>query len=119
MYDPFQQWFKLSDLDVARLPKYGQCPAVYAFRDAATRQILKFGNTGQLCSRMFGNYIGGLGGETAQRIHQELFVNGWIDRVELAWLETADKAEAGRKEIQFRARYKDAHGNLPLWERID
>jgi len=117
--DAFQRWLLLRQLAVGDLPKQGGCPAVYAFRDARTGDILKFGNTGCLRTRIVGNYLGGYGGKTTERIYNELFDNGMIDRVEIAWIETKDKGEAERKEREFRAAYKKVHGRRPLWDLID
>jgi hypothetical protein len=116
MTDNFKRWLPLRNLGVAHLPQYGECPAVYALRDATSGQILKFGSTGRLRRRIFGNYLGGVGGGTTKRIYGQLFVNKMIDRVELAWIETSDKAEADRKEREFREAYKNANGKRPVWD---
>lgn len=115
----FQYWLPLRQLALAQPSKHGNCPAVYAFRDLRTGETLKFGNTGHLRNRMFKNYIGGVGGATTQRIHTELFANNMIDLVEVAWLQTEDKAQAERKEKEFRAEYKKVHGRRPIWDRQD
>jgi hypothetical protein len=114
---PFEQWLALHRLAVADLPRYGDFPAVYVLRDAATKDILKFGKAQWLRQRIFGNYLGGVGGETTQRIHHALFSGNVIDGVELAWLETRDEQEAKRKEDEFRNAYKKKHGRRPAWDR--
>lgn len=68
---------------------------------------------------MIGNYLAGFGGGTTQRIHGELMKNGMIERVEIAWIETSDAAEAERKEREFRSVYKKANGRRPPWDRMD
>lgn len=117
MADIFQQWLSLHHLSVANLPRYGGCPVVYALREATTKQILKFGSTNRLRRRILGNYLGGVGGGTTQRIHAALFTDNMIEHVELAWLETKDNAEAQRKEKEFREAYKRANGHRPPWDR--
>jgi len=117
--DAFRNWLPLRQLSLAHLSKHGDCAAVYGFRDHSTGEMLKFGNTGHLRNRMFRNYIGGVGGGTTQRIHAELFVSDMIDRVEVAWLQTEDKAQAVRKEKEFRAEYKKVVGRRPIWDRLD
>ena len=91
----FEKWLRLRNLGVGDLPQCGNCPAVYAFRDSRTCEILKFGETGTLRKRIFVNFIGGFGGgmpeATTQRVHRELFSNGMIDYVEIAWIEAKDK----------------------------
>jgi hypothetical protein len=115
--DIFQQWLPLHRLAIADLPQYGDFPAVYALRDATTKEILKFGNPDRLRRRISGNYLGGVGGSTTQRIHGELFGRNMIDRVELAWLKAKDKAEAERKEKEFRVARKTATEQRPAWDR--
>ncbi len=117
MTNVFQQWLPLHRLAVVDLPQCGDRRAVYALREATTGQILKFGSTGRLRRRIFGNHLGGVGGKTTLRIHGELFTRKSIDHVELAWLETKDKAEAEGKEKEFRDAYKRAKGQRLAWDR--
>jgi hypothetical protein len=118
MSDIFQHWLPLRRLSVDDLPRFGDFPAVYALRETTTKGILKFGNTDRLRRRIFGNYLGGVGGDTTQRIHAQLFGNDMIDRIEFAWFETKDKAEAESKEREFRDAYKRANGKRPAWDLI-
>ncbi len=90
---------------------------MYGLRDAETKEILKFGSTGRLRRRIFAEYLGGVGGETSQRIYAALFTDNMIDHVELAWLVVKDKGEAEQKEKEFRDAYKKAKGRRPAWER--
>ena len=113
----FEQWLPLHRLAVADLPRYGAFSAVYALRDAATKDILKFGKTQYLRQRIFGNYLGGVGGSTTQRIHRALFSASANDGIELSWLETSDEREAEREEKEFRNAYKKEHGRRPKWDK--
>jgi hypothetical protein len=115
----FGQWVPLRHLALSHFPKYGQFPAVYALRDASTGEILKFGESSWLRTRIIGNYLSGFGGGTTKRIHADLFNNGMIERVEVAWIETKDAKEAGRMEKEFRAEYKRLNGRRPAWDRQD
>lgn len=45
-----------------------------------------------------------------------LFSETWIERVELAWLQTQDKSEAERREREFRTLYKREYRRRPLWD---
>lgn len=119
MGDTFEQWLPLRSLGVAQLPNYGGVPAVYALRDRATGDILKFGSTRCLRTRIFRHFIGGMGGGTTERIHGKLFENKMIDRVDVAWLQTKDIAEAERKERELRAAYVEANGRRPAWDLRD
>ncbi len=112
-----EQWLPLHRLAVADLPRYGDFSAVYALRDGATKDILKFGKTKNLRRRIFGNYLGGVGGSTTKRIHRELFSANAIDGAELSWLETSDEQEAEREEKEFRNAYKKKHGRRPEWDK--
>lgn len=120
----FENWLPLRNLCVGDLPQCGGCCAVYAFRDSRNSDILKFGETDTLRRRILGNFLGGVGGarqeSTTQFVHRELFSKGMIDYVELAWIETRDKATAKLMEKQFRQAYKAAHGGRrPIWDRQD
>ncbi len=117
--EDFLEWIPLGSLTLLHLPSQGRCASVYALRDSKDGDILKYGCTGCLRTRIFGNYIGGVGGKTTQRIHSELFNNGMLTRVEIAWIETADRAEAERKEKQFRRAYTQTKGRRPIWDRLD
>lgn len=117
MTHTFTQWLPLNSFAVSQLSKHGEFPAVYALREISSGELLKFGHTGHLRRRIMANYLGGMGGDTTQRIHADLFVNSWIDRVEIAWLETKDKADAERQEKELRQAYKRTYGKLPSWDR--
>ena len=119
MTDAFEPWFPLCDLTLSQIPEHGKLAAVYVLRDRITGEILKYGCTGNMRARIFGNYVGGVGGTTTQRIHEQLFVNGMISRVEIAWIETRDQAEAKSKETEFRRTYKKTHGKRPAWDLMD
>jgi hypothetical protein len=104
---------------VGDLLKHGENTVVYALRDSATGEILKFGKSYWLRRRIFGEYLGGVGGGTTQRIHNELFSNNMVGQVEVAWIETKDDDdEACLKEKEFRAAYKQANGRRPKWDLV-
>jgi hypothetical protein len=74
-------------------------------------------------TRIFSNFLSGFDGKkdvsTTQRLHKNLFVNGMIDRVEIAWHETADRAEAYRMEGELRIAFrKENGGKRPIWDLI-
>jgi hypothetical protein len=87
--------------------------------EIAGGDVLKYGCTGSLRTRIFGNYLGGIGGQTTKRIHAELFENGMLMKVAIAWIETSDRTEAERNEKEFRRNYTKVHGRRPLWDRLD
>lgn len=119
MSEAFQNWTPMRSVSLNHFPKCGQCAIVYAIRDSRDGEILKYGKTGCARDRIFKNYIGGAGGSTTQRIHSNLFDDGMIDHVEIAWLETADGAAAELAEKRFRAEFVTIFGHWPLWDLKD
>jgi hypothetical protein len=119
MESSFSQWVPLGTLTLSHLPRAGGFSAVYALSEIASGDILKFGCTGSLRRRIFGNYFGGIGGQTTKRIHAQLFENGMLTKVAIAWVETGDRAEAERIEKELRRNYTKVHGHRPPWDRLD
>lgn len=119
MTETFDGWLSLCDLALSACPKCGEFPAVYAIRNAATKDVLKYGCTNDLRHRIFVNFLGGVGGGTTQRIHGLLFRNGMISQVEIAWIEADNAAEAKVKETRFRQIYRKKYGRRPAWDLID
>ena len=117
----FKDWILLANLKLADMPEHGGFPGVavvYALRDARTGDILKYGYSSDLRGRIFGNYVGGAGGGTTQRIHDELFGNKNISHVEIAWIVMESSDAAKIQETQFRAEYIKRVGRLPFWDRV-
>src|SRR5437879_5947410 len=91
--EPFRgvPWVSLASLAPSSMPPgHGDFGAVYAFRLADTNELLYIGSTSRLRRRLLGNYLGGIGGETTQRIHSHIFTDFLIDRIEVAWQGTGD-----------------------------
>ena len=110
----FHRWIPLMRLCVSELPHYGAISAVYGMRSTTTGEILYIGSTNDLRRRILGNYLGGVGGQTTQRLHELLFSEGKIGDVDLAWLE-ADAYVTKEKEL--KEKYRGKHGHLPKWNR--
>ena len=111
----FERWIPLLRLGVRDLPRHGNISSVYALRSAATGEILYIGSSNKLRRRVFGNYIGGVGGETTQRVHELLFSQGQIAKVEVAWIKTAGYTE---KEAELKEEYRKKYGRLPKWNKL-
>lgn len=111
----FENWIPLVRLSVGDLPQHGNISGVYAIRSAATGEILYIGSSNNLRRRVFGNYIGGVGGETTQRVHELLFSEGQIAKVELAWIEADRYTE---KEAELKEEYRKKHSRLPKWNKL-
>ena len=109
------RWLPFNGLRISDLPSNGESPAAYAMRDANTKEIMYIGGTSSLLKRLFGNYLGGFGGSTTQRIHSNLFDGGFISTIEVAWLPTG---EYKRKEKDLTSEYRSTHvGKLPPWNK--
>ena len=113
--DCFDKWIPLAGLSIGELPQYGAISAVYAMRSIGTGEILYIGSTNNLRRRVFGNYVGGVGGETTQRLHETLFSEGKIAEVELAWTETNAYQE---RETELKDEYRKQYGRLPKWNKL-
>ena len=111
----FKNWFPLVRLSTGDVAHHTSISGVYAIRLAATGEILYIGSSNNLRRRIFGNYIGGVGGETTQRIHELLFAEGQIAKVEVAWIEVDEYTD---KEAELKEEYRKKHGHLPRWNKL-
>ena len=108
-------WTPLAGLSVARLPDLGSCSAAYAFREIASGDVLYIGSTSNIRRRLFGNYIGGVGGRTTKRLHGLLFDEGHIQSLEIGVRPSAGYPDL---EASLKAQYRGSHdGRLPPWNR--
>ncbi len=110
----FEKWHPLDNLAVKDVPEQGEYGFVYVFRRHNTKEMLYIGGTTDLCRRLFGNYIGGVGGGTTQRIHALLFEEGAVADTEVAWKEVPDHAS---EEGHLRQAYFEQEGQLPAWNK--
>lgn len=101
-------WIPFAELSVSDLPHAGNVSGAYAFRNIADKQVQYVGGTNNLRRRLFGNYLGGIGGSTTQRIHDYLFNDGNIMLVEVGWWTSEEYTE---KEAELKG------GTLPPWNR--
>ena len=104
----------MDNLAVKDVPEQGKYGFVYIFRRHSTEEVLYIGGTTDLRRRLFGNYIGGVGGGTTQRIHALLFEEGDITDTEVAWKESPDHTSA---EMRLRQAYFEQAGQLPTWNK--
>jgi len=108
----FAKWHSLNSIAVKDVPEEGKFVCV--LQKSSTKEILYIGGTTDLRRRLFGNYIGGVGGGTTQRIHALLFEKGAIIDTEVAWKEVTDDAS---EEKQLREAYFEQYGRLPPWNK--
>ena len=108
-------WIRLDRLCLADLPHYGEVPGSHVFREATSGEIICIGSTAKLGRRLFGNYIGGIGGATTKRIHVALFEPEVLAGVEVAWV-VSEHWKA--LEIELKRQFaKLGVRPLPRWVR--
>lgn len=111
----FVKWYTLNNLAVKDVPERGNDGFVYVFRRCSTKEILYIGGTTDLRRRLFGNYIGGVGGGTTQRIHELLFKERAITDIEVAW--KTIWGDSSGEERRLRQDYFEQAGELPPWNK--
>lgn len=90
-------------------------PGAYVFRDSTAQDVLCIGSTSRLRRRLFGNYVGGVGGATTQRIPALLLEEGRIWTVDVALHPDDDYRR--REECLKGDHGRDHGGDLPPWNR--
>lgn len=88
---------------------------VYGIRLAATSEILDAGSSDNLWRNIFANYVGGVGGEKTQRIHELLFSEEQTIEVEIARIELDEYRD---KEVALKDKYWKKHGRLPKQNKL-
>ncbi|MGH2428379.1 MAG: GIY-YIG nuclease family protein [Candidatus Limnocylindria bacterium] len=97
------------------MPSYGEFPAAYVFRHAASGEVYSIGSTDELRRRLFGNHLGGVGGKTTKCVHGELFMPEVLAGMEVTWIESQDwESLEDELKRQFRALGGE---RLPRWVR--
>lgn len=127
-------WGKLTILDIPLKEK-----GIYIIRSrtpfprkVGESDILYIGSSDNLVRRIFGNYLGGVGGKTTQRIHEYLFEKRWLEKTEISWVTSKDFNELEKYlkgikwtsttkheelEKRLKLKFKQEHGELPLWNK--
>lgn len=109
------EWTLFADLSVSWLPDLGSGSGAYVFRDRVTGEWLYVGSTSCLRRRLFGNYLGGVGGATTKRVNGFLFDQNRIGDVEVAVHPAEDYRQL---EERLKLEHSSAHGGrLPVWTR--
>lgn len=108
-------WIRLDRLCVADLPNYGAIGGCYVIREVDSREVVYIGSTDTLRRRLFGNYLGGVGGDTTQRVHATLFEADTVARVEVTWI-VSESWKA--LEVDLKHQFGLLGGmRLPRWVR--
>jgi len=108
----FNKWYRLDSVAVRDIPEHGDF--VYIFRKCSTKEIIYIGSTADLRRRLFGNYIGGVGGRTTKRIHALLFEEGAKTDTEVAWKKVPNYKLEEKHLLQV---YFEKEGHLPIWNK--
>ncbi len=74
--------------------------------------ILYIGKSKKLTRRIFGGYLAGYGGKTTRKIHEQLFDDGFLEKVAISWMLT-DDPKAAQKDLLEK--FKKEHGEYPAW----
>jgi hypothetical protein len=115
----FNGWHPLNNPLIASLPYKQKCVYVITLETVqrvrvGNSDILYIGSSDNLVRRIFGNYIGGVGGKTTQRIHKLLFEEGYLKKTKIGWITTEN---SGKIERNLRIKFKQEHSELPPWNR--
>lgn len=74
--------------------------------------ILYIGRAKKAAKKIMGGYLAGYGSKTNKKINQMLLDEGYMEKAAIIWTLT-DKPRLMQKELL--AKFKDAHGDVPLW----
>jgi len=115
----FKDWHLLNKLAISEV-LYKQ-EGVYVIKSKISLQrrvgksdILYIGSSDNLVRRIFGNYLGGVGGGTTQRIHKLLFEEGYLEKTDIGWALTK---EFRKLEKDLKMEFEREHRELPPWNK--
>jgi len=111
-----KHWIKLNKITIDQIPY--KKSAVYFFgvntNSKQQSDIVYIGSTSNLVRRIFGNFFGGVGGVTTQRIHKLLFEDKYLAQVSIAWSLTDNHKKLEKK---FISDYRLKYGKKPAWNK--
>lgn len=87
-------------------------------RKIGASDLLYIGESNNLVRRIFGNYLGGIGGgagSTTERINILLQLGENFENTEIGWVVTENDQERESLERKLIERYKYEHGEKPPW----
>ena len=109
---------RLNELSTSKLPS--ELSGIYCIKHEENisypkgkSDILYIGQTDNYCRRIFGNYIGGIGGAMTQRIHEMLFNESYIEKVSFKNCDDYKDEEKRLRKIFLRI-----HSSLPTWNKV-
>jgi hypothetical protein len=78
----------------------------------AGSDILYIGRAKNLVKRIFGDIIGGEGKKSTQKLHQRLFKDEFLGKVEISWMMTT---QLKKKQAALLKKFKREHKGFPIW----
>jgi len=74
--------------------------------------IVFIGRSKKPVKKIMGSYLAGFGGKSSKKIYSKLFDEGYIEKVELSWIES-DNPKTTQKE--FLSKFVEERGKYPCW----
>ena len=111
----FCEWIPLKTLNHSHLPVDKAIVVAIVDKELSGKpesDILYIGRTKKPAKRILGGYLAGYGGKNARKISQKLLSEGYLDKALISWIIT-EKPRVMQEELL--AKYKAAHGTLPVW----
>lgn len=111
----FCEWIPLKTLNHSHLPVDKAIVVAIVDKELSGKpesDILYIGRTKKPAKRILGGYLAGYGGKNARKISQKLLCEGYMDKAVISWIIT-EKPRVMQEELL--AKYKAAHGTLPVW----
>ena len=102
----------LCKLNAADVPYQGGLFALIDKTLEGTTDIIYIGRAKNLVKRIYGDILGGQGKKGTRKIHDKLFNEGYLTKLEISWMPT-DKLRARRADLLQK--FKQEHGDNPSW----
>jgi hypothetical protein len=74
--------------------------------------IVFIGRSKKPAKKIMGSYLAGVGGKSSKKIYSKLFDEGYIEKIELSWIES-DNPRATQKE--FLSKFVEEQDKYPIW----
>ena len=111
----FADFVSLQSLAFSTIPKEKSSIIVLvdtSLMGKPTSDILYIGKSKKPIKRIFGGYLAGYGGKTTRKINSLLFDDGYLEKVEISWIQSDDIKAEQQKLLE---NFKKEHGKYPVW----
>lgn len=105
----------LKELSLANMPKNEGHVFVLVDKTLSEKpgsDLLYIGRAKKPLKKILGGYVGGVGGKAVKRIHDALFDGGYVEKVSISWMASADPKAA---QTELLEKFKSEHGGYPAW----